>query len=58
MSSHRVTPLLGSRFALGAAPHHWFFAQQGIPIDDDTLMVLERFDLLWPTPTIQGVDAD
>ena len=37
--------------------HLWFFEQQGTPIDDDTLMVLERFELLWPTPTIQGVDA-
>jgi uncharacterized protein YhfF len=28
-------------------PHKWFFAQQGVEIDDDTLMVLERFELLW-----------
>ena len=31
--------------------HLWFFEQQGIPIDDDTLMVLEHFELLWPVPT-------
>jgi len=57
-SFHGVTPLLGSRFALGTAPHLWFFEQQGVPIDGDPLMVLERFDLIWPTPTIQSVDAD
>ena len=31
--------------------HLWFFQQQGTPIDDDTLMVLEHFELLWPVPT-------
>ncbi len=31
--------------------HIWFFSQQGIRIDDDTPLVLERFELLWPTPT-------
>ena len=31
--------------------HLWFLEQQGIPIDDDTLMVLEHFELLWPVPT-------
>lgn len=30
--------------------HEWFFAQEGVTIDDDTLMVLERFELLWPQP--------
>lgn len=30
--------------------HQWFFSQQGVEIDDDTLMVLERFELLWPEP--------
>ena len=29
--------------------HGWFFEQQGILVDDDTDMVLERFELLWPT---------
>ena len=28
--------------------HMWFFAEQGIDVDDDTMMVLERFELLWP----------
>ncbi len=30
--------------------HEWFFAQGGATIGDDTLMVLERFELLWPMP--------
>lgn len=30
--------------------HTWFFDQRGTAIDEDTLMVLERFELLWPTP--------
>ena len=38
--------------------HRWFFEQQGIPVDDDTLMVLEHFELLWPTPTNRSVDGD
>jgi uncharacterized protein YhfF len=38
--------------------HLWFFKQQGIPIDDDTLMVLEHFELLWPNATIQSAGAD
>lgn len=29
--------------------HLWFFEQQGVPVDDDTDMVLERFELLWPS---------
>ncbi len=28
--------------------HMWFFSEQGTRIDEDTLMVLERFELLWP----------
>ncbi len=28
--------------------HTWYFLQQGTRIDEDTLMVLERFELLWP----------
>ena len=31
--------------------HTWFFEKQGTPVDDDTLMVLEHFELLWPSPT-------
>lgn len=31
--------------------HLRFFERQGTPIDDDTLVVLEHFELLWPTPT-------
>ena len=31
--------------------HLRFFERQGTPIDDDTLVVLEHFKLLWPTPT-------
>ena len=31
--------------------HLWFFEQQGIQIDEDTLMVLEHFELLGPIPT-------
>ena len=31
--------------------HIWYFSEQGTPIDETTLMVLERFELLWPTPT-------
>jgi uncharacterized protein YhfF len=38
--------------------HLWFFEQQGAHVDGDTLMVLEHFDLLWPTPASQSVDAD
>lgn len=34
--------------------HEWFFDQQGTPIDDDTEMVLERFELVWP----RAADAD
>lgn len=30
--------------------HEWNFGKQGVEIDDDTLMVLERFELLWPEP--------
>jgi uncharacterized protein YhfF len=30
--------------------HIRFFERQGLSIDDDTLMVLERFELLWPSP--------
>lgn len=29
--------------------HIWFFSQRGTRIDDDTKMVLERFELLYPT---------
>jgi uncharacterized protein YhfF len=28
--------------------HMWYFFEQGVRIDEDTLMVLERFELLWP----------
>jgi uncharacterized protein YhfF len=28
--------------------HVRFFARQSVSVDDDTLMVLERFELLWP----------
>ena len=31
--------------------HQRFFERQGTPIDDDTLMVLERFEMLWTGPT-------
>lgn len=30
--------------------HRAFFAARGEELGDDTLMVLERFDLLWPAP--------
>lgn len=29
--------------------HRRYFSEQGTSVDDDTLMVLERFELLWPT---------
>ena len=29
--------------------HLWFFEQQGVPVDDDTDVVLEHFELLWPS---------
>ncbi len=32
--------------------HMWYFFEQGTRIDEDTLMVLERFELLWPIPAI------
>lgn len=38
--------------------HLWFFEQQGTPIDDDSLIVLEHFELLWPTSTLKGVATD
>ena len=28
--------------------HAWYFASIGHPVDDDTLLVLERFEKLWP----------
>jgi uncharacterized protein YhfF len=28
--------------------HQWYFSEQGAPIEENTLMVLERFELLWP----------
>lgn len=31
--------------------HIRFFDQQGTHIEDDTLMVLEHFELLWPIPS-------
>ncbi len=34
--------------------HIDFFAQNGHSIEDDTLVVLERFDLLWPRPGEEG----
>jgi uncharacterized protein YhfF len=34
--------------------HIDFFAQNGHTIEDDTLVVLERFDLLWPRPGEEG----
>ena len=30
--------------------HIRFFAAGGVPLEDDTEVVLERFDLLWPPP--------
>lgn len=30
--------------------HQWYFSEVGTPIDDDTPVVLERFELLW-SPT-------
>ena len=30
--------------------HLRFFEHRGIHVDQETLMVLERFELLWPTP--------
>lgn len=35
--------------------HVWFFEQFGIRVDEDTLMVLERFELLWP-PSKEGAE--
>ncbi|MDQ3782808.1 MAG: ASCH domain-containing protein [Actinomycetota bacterium] len=35
--------------------HIDFFAQSGHTIDNDTLVVLERFDLMWPPPDEIGV---
>lgn len=32
--------------------HIRYFSQQGTPIDEETPFILERFELLWPTPTI------
>jgi uncharacterized protein YhfF len=32
------------------AGHLRFFEKIGEPVDDDTLMMLERFELLWPVP--------
>lgn len=29
--------------------HVWFFERVGVRVEEDTLMVLERFELLWPT---------
>ncbi len=34
--------------------HLRFFARLGNPIDDDTLMVLEQFDLVWPQQEAQA----
>jgi uncharacterized protein YhfF len=31
--------------------HLFIFGHRGIPVDGDTLLVLEHFELLWPTPT-------
>jgi uncharacterized protein YhfF len=31
--------------------HIRFFASEGDPVDDDSLVVLERFELLWPNPS-------
>ena len=28
--------------------HAWYFGSIGHPVDDDTLLVLERFEKLWP----------
>jgi uncharacterized protein YhfF len=28
--------------------HDWYFASIGHPVDDDTMLVLERFEKLWP----------
>jgi uncharacterized protein YhfF len=30
------------------AAHEWYFASIGQPVDDDTMVVLERFEKLWP----------
>lgn len=32
------------------AAHERFFASEGTPIADDDLVVLERFELVWPAP--------
>ena len=32
--------------------HIRYFSQQGTPINEETPFILERFELLWPTPTI------
>lgn len=31
--------------------HIWFFDQYGMSVYDETPMVLERFEMLWPIPT-------
>lgn len=31
--------------------HLWYFNEIGRHVDDDTLMVLERFELVWPVPS-------
>lgn len=31
------------------AAHTWYFASVGRPVDDETLLVLERFEAIWPT---------
>jgi len=33
------------------AGHLQFFESVGVAVDDDTMMMLEHFELLWPTPT-------
>jgi uncharacterized protein YhfF len=35
--------------------HRGFFERLGQRMDDDTLMVLERFELLWPAPSSPNV---
>jgi uncharacterized protein YhfF len=35
--------------------HRRFFASEGTPIDDHSLVVLQRFDVVWPPP--EGPDA-
>ncbi len=37
-------------FAYWREAHIRFFAGEGTPIEDDDLVVLERFEVVWPVP--------